>query len=178
MVETRGREKGDDLFSLLSSFSPAFNSLRPPSPLRCALLSLSSLLRAECVKQFADIWDQTGSLEEPTRGKKKTKKYHRTAEARVSTAGSCFLLRRDRRAAHPGTRASHVTGRRKDPGTFSPLAFPPTTLQSSIFLSRSFPPPPPPLSPPPISYLPSLPAHSSPPHRAAPPAALWMETRV
>lgn len=57
-----GKEKGDDVFSLLSSPLLLLILYGPPSPLRCALLSLSSPLRAECVKQFADIWDQTGSL--------------------------------------------------------------------------------------------------------------------
>lgn len=77
-------ERRRRLFSpLLSSFSPAFNSLQPPSPLRCSLLSLSSPLRAECVKQFADIWDPTGNLEEPTRVRKKQKKSPHRRSARL-----------------------------------------------------------------------------------------------
>lgn len=49
-----GKERGD-VFSLLSSFSPAFNS-SPPSPMR-PLPSLSFPLRAECVKQLTGTED-------------------------------------------------------------------------------------------------------------------------
>lgn len=102
------------------------------------------------------LWRQRGT-EEPSRCK-----IHRSAPHRTAPRRGWFLLRRDRRAAHPGTRASDVTGR-KGSGASSPLSCRPTTFQSSILPSISFPPPS--LSPPRVYHLPSLPAHSSAPRR-------------
>lgn len=102
---------------------------------------------------------QPGTEEQTRRFQKKIKiKILITAEARVSTAGRWFVLSRDRRAAHPGTRARDATGR-KDSGASSPLSFPPTALQSSIFLSLPFPPPP---------CSPHLPSPISPASQPAP----------
>lgn len=106
------------------------------------LPSLSFTLRAECVKQFTGSGDKTGSVEPKNQPAVKKKSPYRTAPPwrASSNVGGWLLLRRDRRAAHPGTRASDVTGR-EDSGASSPVSCRPTHLQSSIFLSLSFPPP-------------------------------------
>lgn len=141
----------------------------PPSPMR-PLPSLSFTLRAECVKQFTGSGDKTGSVDQNNQPAVKKKSPYRTAPPwRASSTladGFCWDGTGEPRTPGP-ERATSQGGRTQ----VLLLPFPVVQLSNlrsfsrSRFLRPQF-------SPPSIYYLPSLPAHSSPPHH---PPRRWTE---